>query len=100
MILIDLQMAFDSIGREVLFEILEETEVDKTIIDILKCDYQNEKSSLLINGERTAPFDIEIGVRQGACTSPTLFNLVPDKLAKSLEGMNTGITIDDGCLVN
>ena len=99
-ILIDLQKAFDSIDREILFEILEETEVDKTIINILKNAYQKEKSALVINGVRTQPFTIEIGVRQGSCTSPTLFNLIPDKLARRLEGMNTGIVIDDGALVN
>ena len=53
MILIDLHKAFDSIDREILFEILEETEVDRTIINILKGAYKNEKSTLLLNGERT-----------------------------------------------
>ena len=62
-VLIDLQKSFDSVDREVLFEILAETEVDRTIIDILKNAYQHERSSLLLNGERTTPFDIEIGVR-------------------------------------
>ena len=49
-VLIDLQKAFDSVNREVLFEILEETAVDKTVIDILKSAYQHEKSSLILNG--------------------------------------------------
>ena len=62
-ILIDLQKAFDSIDREILFDILSETEVEKTPIDILKSAYQREKSALLINGERTKPFTIEKGVR-------------------------------------
>lgn len=66
MILIDLQKAFDSIDREILFEILSETEVEKTPIDILKSAYQREKSALLINGERTKSFAVEKGVRQGS----------------------------------
>ena len=99
-ILIDLQKAFDSIDREILFEMLQETETDGTVIDILKSAYQRERSSLKINGQNTATFAIEQGVRQGSCTSPILFNLVPDKLAKRLEGMNTGITIDEGAPIN
>ena len=81
-ILIDLQKAFDSIDREILFDILQETEVDATTTDILKNAYQTEKSALLLNGTRTETFKVEKGVRQGACTSPILFNLIPDKLAK------------------
>jgi len=65
-ILIDLQKAFDSIDRELLFELLEETGIDPTIPDILKSTYQHEKSTLSLNNKRTEPFSIEKGVRQGA----------------------------------
>ena len=65
-ILIDLQKAFDSIDREILFDILQETEVDATTTDILKSAYQTEKSALLLNGARTETFKVEKGVRQGA----------------------------------
>ena len=99
-ILIDLQKAFDSVDREILFEMLQESGIDETVTDLLKSAYAGEKSTLMLNGERTEPFNIEKGVRQGACTSPILFNLVPDKLAKQLEGMNTGIVIDDGPPIN
>ena len=99
-VLIDLQKAFDSVNREILFEMLEETEMDSTICDILKSAYQKEQRALRLNGKLTEPFPIEKGVRQGACTSPILFNLIPYKLAKTLTTMNTGIRIDNGPLIN
>lgn len=54
--LIDLQKAFDSVDRELLFELLENTGIDDTVSDILKSAYSSEQSSLLLNKRRTAPF--------------------------------------------
>ena len=53
-----------------------------------------------LNGKNTRKFRIEKGVRQGACSSPMLFNLVPDKLAKTLANLNVGIRIDNDGLIN
>ena len=83
-----------------LFELLDETQIDPTIPDILKSAYSKERSALKINGHRTEPFNIEKGVRQGSWSSPQLFNLVPDRLAKALENMNTGVKIDEGPMIN
>ena len=62
-ILIDLQKAFDSVDRTLLFNLLEDTEIDPTIADILRSAYTNEKSALKLNNKRTETFTVEKGVR-------------------------------------
>ena len=83
-----------------LFEILTETGIDPTITDILKSAYQKELSALILNNKRKIPCQVHKGVRQGACSSPQLFNLVPDKLARALQNSTAGIRIDDGQPIN
>lgn len=98
--LIDLQKAFDSVDRELLFNLLDDTGVNPTLCDILKSAYTSETSSLLLNNAPTAPFCVQKGVRQGACSSPILFNLLPNQLAKSLKHEQAGVALSDGSWVN
>jgi hypothetical protein len=98
--LIDLQKAFDSVDRELLFELLENTGIDDTVSDVLKSAYSAEQSTLLLNRRRTAPFQVHRGVRQGACSSPILFNLLPDQLAKRVMHTQAGVWLSDMSRVN
>jgi len=65
-VLVDLQKAFDSVRREDIFTKLEDTGFDQTATNILKSAYNTERSRLLLCGQPRTPFNIEIGVRQGA----------------------------------
>ena len=55
----------------------------------------SERSSILLNGAPTDTFPIEKGVRQGAVSSPILFNLVPNELAVQLADVDAGIQLAD-----
>jgi hypothetical protein len=57
--------------------------------------YTSETSSLLLNGAATEPWAVTTGVRQGASTSPTLFNLIPEQLSKLLTNSNQGVKVGD-----
>jgi hypothetical protein len=57
--------------------------------------YTNETSSLLLNGNPTEPWAVTTGVRQGASTSPTLFNLIPEQLGKLLLNSGLGVRVGD-----
>ena len=83
-----------------LFEILEDTGLDMIVQDILKSAYVQERSSIKLNEELREPINIEKGVRQGACSSPILFNLIPNRLARDLEGSDLGVKIDNGGKIN
>ena len=76
------------------------TGLDPTISDILKSAYSNESSALILNNMPTKTFKVEKGVRQGACSLPILFNLLPDQLAKLLKDVPVGIALSDGTQVN
>ncbi len=98
--LIDLQKAFDSVDRELLFNLLEDTGIDPTISDILKSAYAHERSALLLNNANQVSFSVQKGVRQGACSSPILFNLIPNELAKSMRDIDVGVPLEDDTKVN
>jgi hypothetical protein len=57
--------------------------------------YTSETSSLLLNGAATEPWAVTTGVRQGASTSPTFFNLIPEQLSKLLTNSNLGVKVGD-----
>ena len=75
---IDLRKAFDSIKRKQLFQILRQHEYPLDTIAILQEMYEKETSRLILNGIPDAEWKVKRGVRQGAVTSPLLFNLIPE----------------------
>ena len=83
--LIDIQKAFDSIGREMIFDLLRQSRFDPHVLGLLKAMYKTETSSLILNGRIAKPFKIHQGVRQRASSSPLLFNLIPELLIRKLQ---------------
>ena len=47
--------------------------------------YNSEEIELKVQGVRSGHFRTERGVKQGAVSSPTLFNLIIDELLDELE---------------
>ena len=77
-----------------MFELLASEGIDHHTIEILKSLYRTERSSLILNKRIAKPFLIHKGVRQGACSSPTLFNLFPELLCRKMKTQGKGINID------
>ena len=61
--LIDIQKAFDSIGREMIFHLFRQSGFDPHVLGLLKAMYKTETSSLILNGRIAKPFKIHQGVR-------------------------------------
>ena len=61
--LIDIQKAFDSVGREMVFDLLRQSGLDPHVLELLKAIYRTETSSLILNGRIAKPFKIHQGVR-------------------------------------
>ena len=76
-----------------MFSLLTEEGIDAHTIEILERLYRTERSSLVLNRRVTKPFPIHKGVRQGACSSPTLFNLFPELLCRRMKREGKGIQI-------
>ncbi len=91
--LIDLQKAFDSIRRDQLFGLLTKHQFPMSAINLVKMLYQNESSALLLNRNRSNNWSVNKGVRQGASSSPLIFNLFPEELITRLRTYE-GISFD------
>ena len=90
---IDLRKAFDSIKRNQLFHILRENAYPADAIAILQEMYEKETSKLILNGMPHREWQVKRGVRQGAVSSPLLFNLIPEQLTRRLKRHGTGLKL-------
>ena len=71
------------------------TGFDQHDAGLLKAIYKTETSSLILNGRVMKAFKIHQGVRQGASSSPLLFNLTPELLVRMLRNDGKGIYVGD-----
>jgi hypothetical protein len=81
---VDFRKAFDLVPRDTLLKKLMKYGINGKFFNIIRNIYTNDKACIKLNGKCSAPFDIDIGVRQGCILSPLLFNIFLSDLAKSL----------------
>ena len=70
---VDFSKAFDSVWRVGLWNKLLENEINGKCFNVIYNLYQNIKSCISLNGNRSLPFESFIGLRQGENLSPALF---------------------------
>ena len=75
---IDFKQAYDSVHRHSVWNILAQYNVPSKMIRLVKACYKNSRASVIVNGNRTEPFDIQGGLRQGCPLSTLLFNVTLD----------------------
>lgn len=86
---LDLEKAFDSISHQYFQAVLSQLNFGtkfRTWVDLL---YSDISSTVLVNGNCSAPFRVKSGVRQGCPLSPTLFILAIEPLACALRHSKT-----------
>lgn len=81
---VDFKQAYDSICREVLFDIMEEFGIPRKLIRLTKATLTTTKCKVLIQGVLSDPFIIETGLRQGDRLSTILFNLALEKVVRAM----------------
>lgn len=79
-IFIDIEKAFDSVSQFDIFELLLRRDINIDIVKLLLKIYEHEDTELIMGGIKMGNIQTKKGVRQGAATSPSLFNLVMDEL--------------------
>ena len=90
---IDFKAAFDSLDREVLWQLLDHYGIPAKIISIIKNTYKDSSCKIKVEGCLTDSFKIKTGVRQGCIWSPLLFNIVIDwVLRTALDKENAGFS--------
>ena len=84
MVFIDIQKAYDSVNRELLWRICRSYGITEKLVRILKLTYKNSNAQVRINNELSEAFDIVNGVMQGGISFPILFNIVFDFIIRQV----------------
>ena len=75
---LDIQKAYDSVNRALLWTICKHYGLTDKIVRLLQLLHKDSKACVRVNGELSDTFDIQTGVQQGGIPSPILFNIFLD----------------------
>ncbi|CAF5042879.1 unnamed protein product, partial [Rotaria magnacalcarata] len=81
---IDIQKAYDSVNRELLWKICRHYGLTDKIVKLLQLVYKDSNARIKINGDLSECFKMDTGVMQGGIPSPFLFNIVFDFIMKKV----------------
>lgn len=79
LLFVDLTKAYDTVPIKKLWEAMEKTSVNVTVIKAIQQLYMGATSQIKIGQSLSEPFLITKGLRQGCCLSPTLFKIYLDQ---------------------
>ena len=89
---VDFEKAFDSLDREVLWNLMAHYGIPQKFINIIRNSYNNMQCRVIHEGKLTESFDVKTGVKQGCLLSPFLFLLAIDYIMReSTEGKRNRI---------
>ncbi|XP_063531447.1 uncharacterized protein LOC134742328 [Cydia strobilella] len=104
MAFVDLNKAFDTVSRDGLYEVLSGIGCPPKLLSIIKSFHDGMNASVIFDGEKSVPFRVNRGVRQGCVLGPTLFNIFFSALLlTAFEECDVGVhlhTRKDGKLYN
>ena len=92
---IDFKQAYDSIHRPSMWKIMQEFGIPSKLIRMTQVCIQDSKAQVRVGGMLSNPFDIESGLRQGCVLSALLFNLVMEKVTRTIINREEGIQLDN-----
>ena len=95
---IDLQKAYDSVDRSILWRKLEHIGINGKFLASLKSLYAGDFVTAEVNGVTTSPVYLHRGVRQGCSLSPMLFALYIAELGQDLVNSGAGVTLHRVCV--
>ena len=75
MAFIDLSKAFDTVNRDLLWQTLLKFGCPQKFVNIIKSFHSGMMATVLVAGEESEPFAVEVGVKQGCAMAPVLFNI-------------------------
>ena len=81
---IDFSKAFDSVDRNALWQKLLQNNISTCMLKMLMNIYRSVGAVVMTNEGVSAPFECELGVKQGCILSPTLFSLFINDLPEAL----------------
>lgn len=94
----DLQKAYDSVDRRILWEKLKKLGFGGKFLEAIKCMYKGDFVTCQTNGITTNPVFLGRGLRQGCSLSPLLFALYVVDMSRALSSSNLGVTLYTVCV--
>ncbi|PFX13419.1 Retrovirus-related Pol polyprotein from type-1 retrotransposable element R2 [Stylophora pistillata] len=73
--IIDLTKAFNTVARELLWDVLVRSGCPRKFINMIKLMHDQMTTTVLVNDGNSTPFEVKIGVKQGCLKGPTLFSI-------------------------
>ena len=71
----DLTKAFDTVNRQLLWQILSRFGCPPNFLAVLQEFHSNMKAKVAVGGQLLVPFDVLVGVKPGCVLAPVIFNL-------------------------
>ena len=90
---IDVKKAYDTVWRDGLWMRLWDEGVRGKMWRVIREMYRTVQSSVLVDGEQTEMFELNMGVRQGCVMSPVLFSFFINGLAKEIKEKTAGVCV-------
>jgi hypothetical protein len=81
---LDAEKAFDKIQHPVMMKVLERSGIQDPYLNTIKAIHGKPVANIKLNGEKLEAIPLKSGTRQGCPTSPFLFNIVPEVLARAI----------------
>ena len=96
---IDFEKAFDSVDRNVIWQLMGHYGVPPKFIKLIQELYEAASCQVIHNGKLSEPFEMNTGVRQGCLLSPMIFIMVVDWIMREVESQGkTGVHVCNGHL--
>ena len=80
MVFIDLEKAYDSLPRGVIWDSLKSLGISSMYIEAIKDMYDNVSTNIQTPLGLTEPFPVKVGLHQGSALSPFIFAVIMDEM--------------------